>query len=330
MARLFAAQGQTELFERLRPAYANAGIDQRYSCVPLSWYGEPHGWRERTALYIDNALDLAVEASWACLGRSGLGTEDMDAVVTISTTGIATPSLDALVIERMALRPDVTRLPVFGLGCAGGVLGVARAAALARAMPGRRVLLVVVELCGLTFRPADPSKSNIVATALFGDGAAAAVLSTEGDGPSITGTGEYTWPGTLDVMGWRVEDDGLGVLFSQDIPTIVRNRMGPAAAHVLAGEGLTFGDIDGFVCHPGGAKVIVALEDAFALPEGGLDVAREVLRRHGNMSAPTVLFVLERTLARDVARDVGGAFRRYLLTALGPGFTAGFVLLEAG
>jgi alkylresorcinol/alkylpyrone synthase len=212
------------------------------------------------------------------------------------------------------------RLPVFGLGCAGGVLGLARAASLARAHPGARVLFLVVELCALTFRKRDQSKSNIIATALFGDGAAAALLDAEAEGPALAAWGEYTWPDSLDVMGWDITDDGLGVLFSRDIPTLVRTQFREAADGFLRGRGLTLADIDGFICHPGGAKVITALEDSFGIPEGTLDEARAVLRQYGNMSAATVMFVLERMLARRG--------RRSLMTALGPGFTAGFLTLE--
>ena len=264
-ARVFGEGG-----ERLAGIFANSGIERRYSCVPLEWYLELHGWAERSRLFVDNALDLASRATLDCLDRAGLSTGQVDVLVAVSSTGICTPSLDALLIDKLGLRPDVVRLPVFGFGCCGGVLGLARAAALARAMPGARVLLVVVELCGLTFRPNDPSKSNVIATALFGDGAAAALIGTEADGPAIAAWGEHTWPGSLDVMGWHIEDDGLGVLFSRDIPTLVRERYRPALDAWLARAGIGFDGIGRFLCHPGGAKVVTALEAALALPEGRL------------------------------------------------------------
>lgn len=308
--------------DRLMPVYANAGIETRYSCVPLEWYEREHSWAERNDLYIKNAVLLLAEAASNCLARAGRSFGEVDALVTVSTTGISTPSLDALLMERLPFRRDVTRLPVFGLGCAGGVLGLARAAALARAQPGKRVLFLVVELCALTFRKIDQSKSNIIATALFGDGAAAALLEADGPGPAVASWGEYTWPDSLDVMGWNIADDGLGVLFSRDIPNLVRTQFRAAVDRFLAGCGLAVRDIDAFVCHPGGAKVIAALEEAFALPPGELAEARAVLRKYGNMSAATVLFVLERMLTRER--------QRYLLSALGPGFTAGFLTLEPG
>ena len=306
---------------RLLPVYGNAGIETRHSCVPPEWYEASHGWAEKNRLYLEHATALLARAAADAIAGAGLGASDIGAIVAVSTTGIATPSLDALIVEKLALPRTVERTPLFGLGCAGGVIGLARAATLARAAPGRNVLFLVVELCGITFRRADRSKSNVIATALFGDGAAAAVISVDGDGPAIAHWGEHTWPGSLDVMGWSVEDDGLGVVFSRDIPTLTRTEF-PGVLHgYLAAHGLKLGDIDEFVCHPGGAKVLDALEEAFELQSGGLVLSREVLRDYGNMSAATVLFVLRRTL------DAGRA-GRYLLSSLGPGFTAAFLTIE--
>jgi len=307
---------------RLMPVYGNAGIETRYSCVPPDWYELPHGWAEKNRLFLDNAVDLIEHAAREAIERAGIGPEAIDAVVAVSTTGIATPSLDALLAERIGLRRDIERLPIFGLGCAGGVLGLARAATIARADPGKIVLFVVVELCALTFRQQDHSKANVVATALFGDGAAAAVVRCAGEGPVIEHSGEHLWPDSLDVMGWRVEEDGLGVVFSRDIPTLTRTEFGPVARAFLAARGLRLADIDGFACHPGGAKVLDALEETFGLDVGALVESRSVLRDYGNMSASTVLFVLERMLAN-------GRGGRLLLSSLGPGFTAAFLTLLA-
>ncbi len=305
------------------PIFDNAGIHRRYSCVPLDWYLEPVGWKERNALYLDNALALIERVTRDCLARAGVTAAEVDSVVCVSTTGLATPSLDARLMDRLPFRPDLQRLPVFGLGCAGGALGLARAAALAKAAPGSRVLLLVVELCGLTFRPSDLSKSNIVATALFGDGAAAVLVTDDpaASGSEIHAWGEHRWPDSLDVMGWRVEDDGFGVLFSRDIPTLIRERFGPALDGFLEAQGLTRAALAGHVCHPGGAKVVAALEEVLGLAPGAMAAARAVLREHGNMSAPSVLFVLERALAE-------GARGRLLLSSLGPGFSAAFLVLE--
>ncbi len=307
---------------RLLPTFGNTGIDCRYSSVPIEWYEELHDWPERNRVYLDSALDLLEQAARRALEAAGRRAEDVAALVTVSTTGIATPSLDALLVERMRLAPTASRLPIFGLGCAGGAIGLARAATMAQAQPGSLVLFLVVELCALCFRRDDFSKSNIVATALFGDGAAAALLSTEGDGPAVVAAGEYTWPQTLDVMGWDVTTDGLKAVFSRDIPDLVTTRLREAARAFLEGRGLRLADVDRFICHPGGAKVITALESAYGLEDGRLQSERDVLREYGNMSAATVMFVLQR------ATNGAPPWKRALVSALGPGFTAGFTLLE--
>jgi alkylresorcinol/alkylpyrone synthase len=308
-------------FDRLRPVYANAEIETRHSCVPIEWYERSHSFAERNRLYIENALSLLEQAATDVLRRAGLAPEQVDGIVVASTTGIATPSLDAMLVDRLGLRRDVERLPIFGLGCAAGVLGLARTAALARAQPGTRWLFLVVELCGLTFRAGDQSKSNVIATALFGDGAAACLISADPVGPSLVGWGEHTFEASLDVMGWDVADDGLKVLFSRDIPNLVRTELGALITGFLARHNLSLSDIAEFCCHPGGAKVLDALEVVLGVQHGGLLHSREVLRRYGNMSAATVLFVLAESLA------AGGRGRR-LLTSMGPGFSAAFVLLE--
>src|SRR5579864_3550662 len=227
--RLFS-ELEGETIERLLPMFGNAGIDRRYSCVPIDWYDAPHGWRDRNAIYLDNAVQLLERSARDCLRESGVLPHEIDAIVVVYSTGIATPTLDALLINRLGLRSDVRRLPIFGLGCAGGVLGLARAADLARFDAKTKVLFLAVELCALSFRKNDTSKSNFVATALFGDGAAAALISGSGDGPVFGSAGEHTWPASLDIMGWCVEEDGLRALFSRDIPTLVRTELGTVSA----------------------------------------------------------------------------------------------------
>jgi len=307
---------------RLMPVFENTGIARRYSCVPIEWYLGEHGWLDRTELYVANAVTLLETVTRDLLKDAELELEDIDAIVTVSTTGVATPSLDALLVERMGLKRDIRRLPIFGLGCAGGVIGLARAADLAAAKPGSKVLFLVVELCALTFRKNDTSKSNIVATALFGDGAAGAILSTVGEGPAIGVAGEYTWPHSLDVMGWDMAEDGLKARFAKNIPDLVASDFKSLLDEFLSRNDLALSDVDGFACHPGGAKVLDALEDALALPRGGLQESRAILRDYGNMSAVTVLFVAERM---DVMRKKQST----LLTALGPGFSAAFLMLDA-
>lgn len=309
---------------RLLPMFGNTGIGRRYSCVPIEWYEQPHGWPERNRIYLESAVDLLERATRQALARAGRHPEEIGAIVAVSTTGIATPSLDALLMERMGLPRTIRRLPVFGLGCAGGAIGLARAATMAAAEPGSLVLFLVIELCALSFRRDDFTKSNIVATALFGDGAAAALLEArDGDALAVVDGGEYTWPQTLDVMGWDVTDDGLKAIFSRDIPDLVTTRMRDVAVAFLARRGLQLADVDRFVCHPGGAKVLDALEAAYDLESGTLAESRDVLHEYGNMSAATVMFVLERAMTNGAA-----PWKRALVSALGPGFTAGFTLLE--
>ena len=318
--------GRAENLDRLLPVFTNTGIRTRYSCVPIEWYDREHGWAERNRIYLASALDLLEATTWQLLDRTGRDKSDIDGIVVVSTTGIATPSLDALLIERMGLRRTVRRLPIFGLGCAGGVIGLARAASQAAAAPAETILFLTVELCALAFRRDDWSKSNIVATALFGDGASGALLSTEGDGPAIVASGEHTWPDSLDIMGWEVTDNGFSAVFSRDIPQLVTTQLRYVASDFLARHELGLDDIDLFVCHPGGAKVVAALECAFCLGEGALAEAWSVLRDYGNMSATTVMFVLDRMLAR--ARTTDERWKRALMNALGPGFTAGFLVLD--
>jgi alkylresorcinol/alkylpyrone synthase len=319
----FSANGVA--VDRLLPAFLNAGIDSRHLCEPLDWYLRPLGWKVRNEAFLRHAPALLQDAALRAVAAAGLAVGDIDQIVTVCSTGVATPSLDALLMERLPFRSDVGRLPVFGLGCAGGVTGLGAGARLARAAPGKNVLVLVVELCTLTFRSGDRRKANIIATALFGDGAAAAVVRAQeaaNDDPAILHEGEHRWPGTLDVMGWDVAEDGLTVLFSRDIPTLVREKMRAAADRYLARHGLSLADIGGFIAHPGGARVLDALEDVFGLQAGGMVDARAVLRDHGNMSAATVMFVLEQALKRGVRG-------RQLMTSLGPGFTGSFLTLQA-
>jgi len=318
--------GRVADFERLAAVFDRAGVRSRALAQPLTWYYDPHGWAERTAVFVKVATDLLEQAIGEALARAGLGPEAVDLLVVLSSTGIATPSLDSRLAGRLGLRADVARLPVFGLGCAGGALGLARGAALARSRPGSVVVVATVELCSLILRLDDLSKTSLVANALFGDGAAAAVLVAEegrAAAPAIAAWGEHQWPDSLDVMGWRVDDAGLGVVMARAIPDLVRRELAAVADRFLDGIGRHRSNLAAVAAHPGGARVLDALDAVFGDGMAGLDAARAVLAEHGNMSAPTVLFVLERVLA---ARPPGPV----LATALGPGFTAGFLLIEPG
>lgn len=310
-------------FETLSSLFANTGIHRRYGVKPMEWYLEPRGWPERTKAFLEGAEILFIDAARKALARADLSAGEIDTVVTVCSTGIATPTLEARVASRMGFRRDVSRVPVFGLGCAGGVSGLSIAARLAQSRPGSNVLLVALELCTLAVRHDELTKANIVAASLFGDGAAALVLRAGDGGPTrIEASGEKLWPDTLDIMGWSVDPEGFGVIFQRTIPDFVREHMGPAVAEIAAGMGIPLAEIDRFICHPGGARVIAALERALSLDQGTLDHERDVVADYGNMSAPTVLFVLERALAQ-------GLPRRALLTALGPGFTASCVALRS-
>ena len=309
-------------FDRIAQVFRTAGICRRYAVRPIEWYLEPLGWPERTTAYLDGACELFVRAATKAINAAGTRAADVDTIVTISSTGIATPSLEARAAERMGFRADVERVPVFGLGCAGGVSGLSIASRLAQSRPGSVVLLVAVEVCTLAFRLDELTKANIVATALFGDGAAACVLRADEAGlAAVEMNGQHNWPDTLDVMGWRVDPEGLGVIFDRAIPPFAEEHVSRAIAGILARAGLGLSDIDRFACHPGGAKVITALERALSLQQGSLDHERAVLADYGNMSAPTALFVLERLIQ-------SGLPLRTLLTALGPGFTASCVSLK--
>ena len=315
--------GSKALFDRLAGVFDNAGIARRNIVAPVNWYEQPHGWRDRNALYLQAAEQLFEEAAAKAIERAGLSANQIDGVVTVSTTGIATPSLEARAGPRLGLRGDVRRVPMFGLGCAGGISGLATAARLAGAEPGTNWLMVTVETCSISIRLDSDDPAAIVATALFGDGAAAAVVSAGSHSLArIAGAAEKLWPDTQRIMGWDVEDPGLAVVFDRAIPPFIEENLQSAVDEMLAGLGRARDDIDRFCCHPGGVKVIDAIEAALDLPQGELNLEREVLHDHGNMSAPTVLFVLERLIEQ-------GLPKRVMMTAFGPGFTCAGLLLEA-
>jgi alkylresorcinol/alkylpyrone synthase len=309
-------------FERFSSIFSNTGIIKRHGVKPFDWYREPRGWPERTEAFLEGAEALFVDVAEKALAGAHLVGSDIDIVVTVCSTGIATPSLEARVARRMGFRSDVTRVPVFGLGCAGGVSGLSIASRLAQARPGANVLLVTLELCSLALRLDKLTKANIISVSLFGDGAAAIILRAgDGGATRIENTGEHLWPDTLDIMGWSVDPEGLGVILRRTIPEFVATQLKAAVLQILERMQLSLADIDRFICHPGGAKVINALEAALALDQGTLEHERQIIADYGNMSAPTVLFVLERARAK-------GLPARSLLTALGPGFTASCITLR--
>jgi alkylresorcinol/alkylpyrone synthase len=311
------------LFDKLSSVFDNAEIATRQLVAPLEWYERPHGWNDRNAVYLESAENLFVDAATAAIDQAGLAPDQIDGVITVSTTGIATPSLEARVASRVGFREDIRRVPVFGLGCAGGVNGLSLAARLATADPGSRWLFVTVETCSISIRLDSEDPAAVVATALFGDGAAAAVVTSgEHNLARIGGSAEKLFPDTLRIMGWDVEDPGLSVVFDRAIPPFIEKHLAATIDEMCAGLGVCRADIDRFCCHPGGVKVIDAIEAALDLNQGALNLEREVLRDYGNMSAPTVLFVLDRLLKQGLPDKV-------MMTAFGPGFTCAGLLLEA-
>lgn len=319
--RLFAESQQER--DQVARVFKNSGITQRYAVRPFEWYFSPLGWPERTAAFLEGGCQLFVDVARKALEAAGISADAVDSVVAVSSTGIATPGLEARVAQQIGFRANIERIPIFGLGCAGGVSGMAIASRLAEARPGSLVLLVVVELCSLAFRSDESTKANMVASALFSDGAAACVLRAGAQGiAEIEMSGQHLWPDTIDIMGWSVDPQGLGVIFDRAIPPFAEANMAPAVRDILDHAGLTMDDIDRFTFHPGGTRVLRALERSFGLGQGALDHERAILADYGNMSAPTALFVLERVIR-------GGLPARLLLTAMGPGFTASAVALKA-
>ena len=314
--------GRSEDFDRMMPVYANTGINMRYSVCSYDWFREEQGWAERSEAFVTGASKLFGIVSGRALEQAGLEADQIDTIVMISSTGVATPTSEARVMSQLGFRDDVNRVPVFGLGCAGGVAGLSLAARLAAAQPDTNVLVVVIELCSLAFRRDEMTKSNIIATALFGDGAAAAVFSTRGKNAhgEIEFAGEHTWPDTVDVMGWRMDNVGFSAIFSRSIPDLALRQLRPAADQFLRRHNLNFDHIGAYSFHPGGAKVITALETAFELESGKLGLERQILAGYGNMSAPTVMFVLNEGLKENFTG-------RRFVSALGPGFTAGFLTM---
>jgi alkylresorcinol/alkylpyrone synthase len=331
--------------ERLLPVFDHSGVERRRFCVPAEWFEVPHSFRERNDLYVHHALTLSIEAAQAALADAGVAAAEIGAVLFVSTTGMATPSLDARLALALGCCGDVRRDATFGHGCAGGVGGLSRAATFARADPGRAVLLVATELCSLTFQGDDWSKANFVSTSLFADGAAAVVVgcdrptghasdagtrppagpSSVRSAPAVLAESSVLWPDTEDVMGFEFTDRGLEVVLSRSVPNLVRERFAASVEVVCERAGISVGDIDHYLLHPGGAKVLDAYTDVLPVDDRHLRWSREVLRTHGNMSAPTALFVL-RAAIDDADGPAPGDIG--LVAAMGPGFAAEHVVLQ--
>ncbi len=310
--------------DRLLGLFDNVEVDDRYFAVPPEWFDDEHDLDHRNAVYAEHAVLLSIESATDALRTAGVEAGEIDAIFFVSSTGFATPSLDSVLVGELGLRRDVRRDATFGHGCAGGAGGLARAADWAAAHPGGHALLVATELCGLTLQRSDASKTNLVATSLFGDGSASVVVGTDGSGSAVVADASIVWPDTHDVMGWTFGPTGMGVVLSKSVPVIVRKHFAESVDVVCSSAGIDRTDLRHYVLHPGGAAVLGAFEAALDLGRHDLDWSRSVLRSYGNMSAPTVLFVLDEFL-RNGSPAHGDPV---LLSAMGPGFAAEHIVLR--
>lgn len=321
--------------DRLLKVFENGEIKQRHFCVPLDWHREEHSFEERNNLYIELAVDYSVKVIESCLSNTdylneALSPSDIDAIIFVSTTGIATPSIDARVMNKLPFSDRIKRMPIWGLGCAGGASGISRAFDYCLAHPAEKVLVVCVELCSLTFQQNNFSKSNLVGASLFADGVSCVLVCGDEAGihhskpvPSIINTASKWMPDSEDVMGWDIKNDGLHVIFSRDIPSIISKWLGPFMNEFLAEQTLKKEQIDYLIAHPGGKKVLSAYEETLNMNEMHTAISREILQNHGNMSSPTVHYVLDQFMKTHAKPQAYG-----LLLALGPGFSGEAVLLE--
>ena len=309
--------------DRLLPVFENSRIKVRHFSQPLEWYKAAHSFGETNKVFEQVALKLAEEASLEALRKANLKPEDIGMVVFVSSTGIVTPTLDAKLIQRLGLSPHTGRLPVWGLGCGGGVSGIARSAEIAYRLQEKSVLLVTVELCSLTFQKEDYSKSNLVGASLFADGAAAAVIKMNGNGPTLLDSYSTLFPNTEHIMGWDLIETGFKVRFSQDIPSIIKRYLPNLVSDACTKWGIDQSQICHYIVHPGGAKVLNAYQESLDLPPEYLKGAYDILGCYGNMSSASVLFVLEKFMKETPATGSYG-----IMLALGPGFSAEQVLFQ--
>ncbi|MGF0175774.1 type III polyketide synthase [Streptomyces sp. Marseille-Q5077] len=307
-------------------------VSSRHMTLPLERYGELDGFGTSNDVFIAAATDLGAKAVRGALHMAGLTAVDVDLLIFTSVTGIATPSIDARLAGRLGLRPDVKRLPLFGLGCAGGAAGLARMHDYLLGRPGQVAVLLSVELCSLTFQRNDASMANLVATGLFGDGAAAVVACggqrpgrpEDTAGPTIVDSRSHLYPDTGRVMGWDLKNTGFQVILDPQVPDVVRRYLADDVEGFLGDHGIKPKDVTAWVCHPGGPKVLQAVTEALDLPEEALDVTWRHLADVGNLSSSSVLHVLRDTLAQR--RPPPGT--PGLLLAMGPGFACELVLLR--
>jgi alkylresorcinol/alkylpyrone synthase len=313
---------------RLDDLHRAVRVKRRHLALPLERYAALDRFSRQNDAFIEVAQELGAEAVRRALDAGGVAPRDVDHFLFVTVTGIATPSIESRIALRLGMRDDVKRIPIFGLGCVAGAAGLARAHDLLRGDRGAVAVLLSVELCSLTLQREDLSVQNVIASGLFGDGAAAAVLAggerPRPRGPRILATRSVLYPGTERVMGWDVVDSGLKIVLSGEVPQVIRARLRPDVDRFLADHGLTLRDLRHVVAHTGGPKVLEAVEAALDLAPGALARSWRSLEEVGNLSSASVLFVLGDLLDADVARPGD----RGLLVAMGPGFCAELVLLE--
>ncbi len=302
-----------------------SGVSTRQLALPLSRYGELNGFTQANDAYLDIALELSERTLLSALDEAKIRPSDVDAVFSTTVTGLAVPSVEARLISRIGLRQDVKRVPLFGLGCVAGAAGMARVYDYLQAYPDQVAALLAIELCSLTFQREDSSIANLVAASLFGDGAAA-VIVTGADrtprGPKVLATRSRTYPDTEDVLGWKIGSEGFRIVLSVEVATVVEKYLGDDVRNFLADHGMTTADVSTWVLHAAGPKVIDAVESALDLPPTALDRTRKSLRDNGNLSSVSVLDILRTTMADPPPPGSTG-----LMIAMGPGFSSELVLL---
>jgi alkylresorcinol/alkylpyrone synthase len=312
----------------LRRIHRSARVETRHLALPLEEYVRLDGFGAANDAFVRVGVDLGERAIRSAVAECGIALHEIDVLMTVSVTGIAAPSLDARLANRLQLRADAKRIPVFGLGCVAGAAGIARLHDYLKGHPDDVAVLLSVELCSLTVQRDDSSPANLVASGLFGDGAAAVVMVGERraeamDGPTVLATRSRLYPGTEGVMGWKIVDTGFQIVLTTEVAELVHEHLGDDVRTLLDDHDLKCSDIGCWVAHPGGPKVLEAMQDALDLPEGALDAAWRSLRSVGNLSSASVLHVFADTLAQ---RPLPGT--PSLLLAMGPGFCAELVLLQ--
>lgn len=310
--------------ERLQ---ARVGVETRHLALPMADYYGLTRWGDANNRWIEVAQELGQKALCCALARAGLSTDDLGALFFVSVTGIASPSIDARLVNRMRLPVNIKRIPIFGLGCVAGAAGIARAADYVRAYPNQVAALLSVELCSLTLQQDDISIANIISSGLFGDGSAAVLVAgadRQAAGPEILATKSVFYPDSEHVMGWDISEKGFRIVLSREVPEVVQSHLASDVDAFLEEQGLTRADIGTWVLHTGGPRVLEATQAALGLPDGALDASWECLRRTGNLSSASVLLVLEEFMTKR--RPAAGTHS--ILAAMGPGFCSELVLLR--